>query len=50
MKEPRENTEPTGRFLNRRSFLKQSATAITMAPFLACRPWAAVVGANERIR
>ena len=50
MKEHRENTEPTGRLLNRRSFLKQSTTAITMAPFLASRPWAAPVGANERIR
>ncbi|MHC4682240.1 MAG: hypothetical protein ACYTEK_26555, partial [Planctomycetota bacterium] len=50
MREYRKNTEPTGWLLNRRSFLKRSATAITLTPLLAGRPWAAPIGANERIR
>ena len=36
--------------VNRRSFLKQSAAAATLFPFLVRRPWAAPLGANERIR
>jgi predicted dehydrogenase len=38
------------RSVSRRSFLKQSAAAATLFPFLAGHPWAAPIGANERIR
>src|SRR5438034_11577726 len=42
--------EETMHSVNRRSFLKQSAAAATLFPFLVSHPWAAPLGANERIR